>query len=115
MLDPHKWLFQPYESGRVLVRERALLERTFTLDGRLPARHVGGEVNFRDRGTQLTRGTRALKLWLAVRVFGLDAFREAVAHGIALAEHAEAVLAAPGVGGRHARPSSRSSASAATA
>ena len=35
---------------------------------------------------------RALKLWLSVEVFGLDAFRSAVAHGIALAEHAEAVL-----------------------
>ena len=47
---------------------------------------------------------RALKLWLSVQVFGLDAFRDAVAHGIALAEHAEAVLRArAGLGGRHAR------------
>lgn len=48
----------------------------------------------RDRSLQLTRGVRALKLWLSVRVFGLAAFRDAVAHGIALAEHAEAVLRA---------------------
>ena len=33
VLDPHKWLFQPYELGCVLVREPGLLERTFSLDG----------------------------------------------------------------------------------
>ena len=55
---------------------------------------VGDEVNFRDRTVQLTRAARALKLWLSIRVFGLAAFREAIAHGIALAEHAEATLRA---------------------
>ncbi len=92
VIDPHKWLFQPYEAGAVLVREAGLLERTFTLSGEYLRDTFGGEVNFRDRGIQLTRGTRALKLWLSVQVFGLDAFRDAVAHGIALAEHAEALL-----------------------
>jgi aromatic-L-amino-acid decarboxylase len=92
VLDPHKWLFQPYEIGCVLVREGDLLERTFALSGDYLRDVASGEVNFRDRTVQLTRGGRALKLWLSIRVFGLAAFREAVAHGIALAEHAEAVL-----------------------
>jgi aromatic-L-amino-acid/L-tryptophan decarboxylase len=91
-IDPHKWLFQPYEAGAVLIREPGLLERTFTMSGEYLRDTFGGEVNFRDRGIQLTRGVRALKLWLSVEVFGLDAFRAAVARGIALAEHAEAVL-----------------------
>ena len=93
-IDPHKWLFQPYEAGAVLLREPGLLERTFTLSGEYLRDTFGGEVNFRDRGIQLTRGVRALKLWLSVEVFGLSAFRDAIAHGIALAEHAEAVLRA---------------------
>jgi aromatic-L-amino-acid decarboxylase len=92
VLDPHKWLFQPYEIGCVLVRDGALLERTFALSGVYLRDTLGGEVNFRDRSVQLTRGGRALKLWLSLRVFGLAAFREAIAHGIALAEHAEALL-----------------------
>ena len=92
VIDPHKWLFQPYEAGAVLVREPGLLEQTFALSGEYLRDTFGGEVNFRDRGIQLTRGTRALKLWLSVQVFGMAAFREAVAHGIALAEHAEALL-----------------------
>jgi aromatic-L-amino-acid/L-tryptophan decarboxylase len=92
VLDPHKWLFQPYEIGCVLVRDGPLLEETFALSGVYLRDTTGGEVNFRDRSVQLTRGGRALKLWLSIRVFGLAAFREAIAHGIALAEHAEAVL-----------------------
>ena len=94
MLDPHKWLFQPYEIGCVLVRDGTLLERTFALSGVYLRDTEGGEVNFRDRSVQLTRGARALKLWLSVRIFGVAAFRDAVAHGIALAEHAESVLRA---------------------
>ncbi len=92
VLDPHKWLFQPYEAGCVLVREGALLKRTFALSGVYLRDTLGGEVDFRDRGVQLTRTARALKLWLSIRVFGLAAFREAVARGIALAEYAEGVL-----------------------
>jgi aromatic-L-amino-acid/L-tryptophan decarboxylase len=92
VLDPHKWLFQPYEIGCVLVRQGDLLERTFALSGAYLRDTLGGEVNFRDRSVQLTRGGRALKLWLSIRVFGLAAFRDAIAHGIALAEHAEKVL-----------------------
>ena len=94
VLDPHKWLFQPYEIGCVLVREPRLLERTFALSAAVLRDVTGGEVNFRDRSVQLSRGGRALKLWLSLRVFGLTAFREAIAHGIALAEHAESVLRA---------------------
>jgi aromatic-L-amino-acid decarboxylase len=78
----------------VLIREPGLLERTFTLSGEYLRDTFGGEVNFRDRGIQLTRGVRALKLWLSVQVFGLAAFRDAVGQGLSLAEHAETVLRA---------------------
>ena len=92
VLDPHKWLFQPYECGCVLVREPGALERTFHLDGAYLRDTHGGPVDFRNRGPQLTRGSRALKLWLTLRVFGLDAVRAAIARGIELAERAEALL-----------------------
>jgi aromatic-L-amino-acid/L-tryptophan decarboxylase len=94
VLDPHKWLFQPYELGAVLVRRAGVLERAFALDGAY-LRDVGlGDVQMRDRGVELSRGARALGLWLSLRVFGVRAFREAIEHGIALAEHAESVLRA---------------------
>ncbi|MDQ3908290.1 MAG: aminotransferase class I/II-fold pyridoxal phosphate-dependent enzyme [Acidobacteriota bacterium] len=90
-LDPHKWLFQPMETGCVLLRDRRDLLRTFHV---LPEylRDVKGgeeETNFRDYGIQLTRSFRALKLWLSLQVFGESGFRNAVRRGIELAELAE--------------------------
>ena len=92
VLDPHKWLFQPYEIGAVLVRQPGLLQHTFTLDGAYLRDSHTGKVELREFGPQLTRSARALKLWLSLRVFGLDAFKQAIAHTIALAEYAEAEL-----------------------
>ena len=92
VLDPHKWLFQPYEVGAVLVRHAGLLEHTFTLDGAYLRDSHTGKVEFRDRGPQLTRGSRALKLWLSLTVFGLQAFRDAIERTIGLAEYAETLL-----------------------
>jgi aromatic-L-amino-acid decarboxylase len=93
VLDPHKWLFQPYEIGAVLTPHAGLLEQTYTLDGAYLRDTKGGVVEFRERGPQLTRGSRALKLYLSLRTFGLDAFKAAIAKGIALAEYAETLLA----------------------
>jgi glutamate/tyrosine decarboxylase-like PLP-dependent enzyme len=89
-LDPHKWLYQPYECGCVLVRDGALLERAFSITPHYleDARVREGEVNFSDRGLQLTRAARALKVWLSVRTFGLAAFRDAIDRALDLAEHA---------------------------
>ena len=95
-LDAHKWLFQPVECGCVLVRQAEDLREMFRIvpaylrDNDLSAE----EVNFRDWGVQLTRGFRALKLWMTIQVFGMDAMRAAVARGMRLAEVAEEELRA---------------------
>ncbi len=93
-LDPHKWLFQPIEIGCVLLRDRRLLHDTFTIHPEyLRDVHRDQEaVNFCDYGVQLTRGFRALKLWMSIQIFGMEAFRKAVDRGFDLAETAEAVL-----------------------
>jgi glutamate/tyrosine decarboxylase-like PLP-dependent enzyme len=94
VVDPHKWLFQPYEIGAVLVRHKDLLRHAFALDGAYLRDTKTDFVELRERGPQLTRGARALKLYLSLRTFGLDAFREAIDRCIALAEHAERLLRA---------------------
>jgi glutamate/tyrosine decarboxylase-like PLP-dependent enzyme len=93
-VDPHKWWFQPYEIGCALVRDEAALSRAFHMHAEyLTETRTGNEVvNFYDRGPQLTRAFRALKLWMTLQVFGVDAMAEAVASGMALAEQAEALL-----------------------
>ncbi len=92
--DPHKWLFQPFECGCVLLRDAALLKATYRIMPEYLAdvhRNVA-EVNPCDFGIQLTRGFRALKVWMSMQYFGLDAFRAAVDRGFVLAELAEAKL-----------------------
>jgi aromatic-L-amino-acid/L-tryptophan decarboxylase len=89
-LDPHKWLYQPFECGCVLVREGHSLQRAFEIlpDYLRDARAEAGEVNFCDLGLQLTRSARALKLWVSLRFFGVEAFRAAIRHSLELAAHA---------------------------
>lgn len=95
-LDPHKWLYQPFECGALLVRDGRLLSRAFAIspDYLKDATVEAGEVNFCDLGLQLSRSTRALKVWLSVQYFGLDAFRTAVDRCLDLAVHAEGRVAA---------------------
>ena len=98
-LDPHKWLFQPFEIGCVLVRDRQWLPTTFHVlpDYLRDVETRRGEVNFADYGIQLTRGFRALKLWMSIQVFGVAAFRRAVERGFENAERAEELLRDAGV------------------
>jgi aromatic-L-amino-acid/L-tryptophan decarboxylase len=88
-LDPHKWLYQPIECGSVLVRDGSRLREAFTISPDYLADYKSDEVNFADLGLQLTRGARALKIWLSINHFGLDAFRQAVDRAIDLAHLAE--------------------------
>jgi len=94
ILDPHKWLFQPYEMGCVLVRNMGWLKEAYCVRPEYLAdvHSIGSEIHFCDYGIQLTRGFRALKLWMSLKVFGLGAFRDAVMHGIRTAEFAESLI-----------------------
>jgi aromatic-L-amino-acid/L-tryptophan decarboxylase len=95
-LDPHKWLFQPYDLGCTLVRDWNLLRKVFayttSAEYLQDAAIRGEEVNFCDLGPELTRPFRALKLWMSLKVFGAEAFSRAITRGIELAEFAEVEL-----------------------
>lgn len=95
-LDPHKWLFQSFECGCVLVRDVTLLRSAFQIkaDYLRDVHRATVEFNPADHGVQLTRSFRALKIWLSLQTFGVAAFREAIAHGFELAELAERELRA---------------------
>ncbi|MDP9242623.1 MAG: aminotransferase class V-fold PLP-dependent enzyme [Actinomycetota bacterium] len=87
-LDPHKWLYQPYECGCLLVRDGSTLHDAFEIspDYLKDTETALREPNFADLGIQLTRSFRALKLWMSIRYFGLDAFRAAIDRTLDLAE-----------------------------
>ena len=93
-IDPHKWFYQPYETGCLLVRNNKRLSGTFRSQPVYLRDLVGAaeEVNFYELGVQLTRRFRALKFYMSVKAFGLSAFRQAVASAISLAEQFEQYL-----------------------
>ena len=93
-VDPHKWFFQPYEMGCLLVKNHKWLSDTFTEKPEY-LRDVEGnesEINFYDHGIQLTRRFRALKFYMSVKTFGLNAFKKAVEYSLNLAEKTESIL-----------------------
>jgi glutamate/tyrosine decarboxylase-like PLP-dependent enzyme len=90
-IDPHKWLFQPFECACVLGRKQEWFRDAFR---RLPAYMrdtdaEGDQFNYRDMGLQVTRSFKAFKLWLSLQAYGVDTFRNAVDQGLALARYAE--------------------------
>jgi aromatic-L-amino-acid/L-tryptophan decarboxylase len=87
-IDPHKWLFQPYDCGCLLVRDASRLHQAFHISAEY-LQDTEGEWNLWDYGMELTRRCRALKVWLSLQVFGASAFRAALSRGIHLARFAE--------------------------
>ena len=90
-LDAHKWLFQPYEAGCLLVKDENTLTDAFSVRPDILQDTVWGanHPNFSNLGLQLSRSVRALKVWMSVQTFGMTAFRRAVEKGMELAETAE--------------------------
>ena len=91
-IDAHKWFFQPYEAGALMVKNVAHLEDAFAIGHDVLQDTVWGanHPNFADRGLQLSRAPRALKIWMSVQTFGMAGFRAAVQEGLDLARRAEA-------------------------
>ena len=90
-MDAHKWFFQPYEAGALLVKDVKTLEQAFAVRHDILQDTIWGanHPNISDRGLQLSRSFRALKVWMSVQTFGMGAFRRAVSKGMGLAERAE--------------------------
>ena len=69
-MDPHKWLYVPYEAGATLVRNPATLRAMFALRPDYLAveedAYLAGRVWISDLGPQLSRAFRALKVWAVV-------------------------------------------------
>ena len=91
-LDPHKWLYSPMGTGCVLVRDRAALEGAFRVHGDYLKDVPRDEVNFFDRGPEMSRPGRVLAVWMLLRSVGLDALAEQVEWDLRLARLAERLL-----------------------
>ena len=100
--DLHKWMYLPYEIACVLVRDRAMHEATFSVtpsylidEGRGV---IAGGLPFADRGVELTRNFKALKVWLSLKAEGVDKFARVIAQNVEQARRfAERIVKVPNV------------------
>jgi aromatic-L-amino-acid decarboxylase len=95
VLDPHKGLFLPYGTGALLVRDGQALRRAHASSAAyLPAFQSDPDlVDFCELSPELTKPTRGLRLWLALKLHGAAAFREALQEKLELARWAARELA----------------------
>jgi glutamate/tyrosine decarboxylase-like PLP-dependent enzyme len=98
-LDPHKWLYQPAGCGCLLYRDPADARRAFAHSedyARVLSDDPIEGFAFFEESVELSRPFRALKIWLSLRYFGLQAFRERIGEDMRLAQIlASAVQARP--------------------
>jgi glutamate/tyrosine decarboxylase-like PLP-dependent enzyme len=96
-LDPHKWLYIPYECGCVLVRDPEKLRRAFSLTapylrGTLPTEATG--LDYLEYGPQMSRGFRALKVWMTLKHYGAEGYRQLLSQNVRCAEHLDRLVRA---------------------
>jgi aromatic-L-amino-acid decarboxylase len=88
-LDPHKGLFLPYGTGCLLARRQDDLRRTFPGRGEYMTAEAADEfVDFCDVSPELSRDFRGLRLWLPLKMHGLQPFRDALDEKLDLTIHA---------------------------
>jgi glutamate/tyrosine decarboxylase-like PLP-dependent enzyme len=90
-VDLHKWGYLPFEVGLALVRHPEAHRATFAtassyLDA-APRGIVAGGFPFADLGVQLSRGFRALKVWMSLKAHGADAWGRLIEQNVAQARH----------------------------
>jgi aromatic-L-amino-acid decarboxylase len=87
--DLHKWGYLPYEVGCTLVRDGARHKQAFALSASYLAAASGGllraDGRFSDLGLQLSRGFRALKVWMAFKEHGVTTLGRLIAQNVAQA------------------------------
>ncbi|HEY0380999.1 MAG TPA: pyridoxal-dependent decarboxylase, partial [Candidatus Elarobacter sp.] len=86
VVNPHKWLFVPVDLSVLYVRDPEVLRRTFSLVADYLVTPETDVHNYMDYGLQLGRRFRALKLWFALRTFGVTGMQERLRGHIALAQ-----------------------------
>jgi glutamate/tyrosine decarboxylase-like PLP-dependent enzyme len=94
-IDPHKWLFSPYDCGAVIYRDMQLAHNAHAQHGSyldaFKAEETSG-FNPSDYQIQLTRRLRGLPLWFSLAMHGTDRYVQAIERGIELAQIAATMI-----------------------
>jgi aromatic-L-amino-acid/L-tryptophan decarboxylase len=94
--DMHKWMYLPYEVGCTLVRDPEAHRLAFTLTPDYLEHNTrgiaGSDLWFSDYGVQLTRGFRALKVWMSLKEHGIDTFGRLIRQNVEQARYLESLV-----------------------
>jgi glutamate/tyrosine decarboxylase-like PLP-dependent enzyme len=94
IVDPHKWLFAPYDACALVYRNPEIARITHTQHASyLDALH-DGSWSPSDYAIQLTRRTRGLPFWFSLAAAGTDAYRDAVEDSLRVAKDAAELIKA---------------------
>jgi len=88
-IDPHKWLFSPYDCGAVIYRKPELAKMAHAQEGSyldIFSDEATTGFNPSDYQIQLTRRVRGLPLWFSLAMHGTDRYEQAIERGIELAQ-----------------------------
>ncbi|MFK7953189.1 MAG: aspartate aminotransferase family protein [Ekhidna sp.] len=88
-LDFHKWMYQTFEAGCLLVKNWDVLQRTYFkkasyLDTQL---EDAGRTNFNEHYFQLSRNAKAIKVWMSMKVYGMDRIKKMIQKDIDLTQY----------------------------
>ena len=117
IVDPHKWMFAPYDCAALLYRDPSLARSVHKQDASyLDVIHgESAEWNPTDYAYHLTRRARGLPLWFSLAVHGTAAYTEAIEAGLRLARETAAEISAATTSNWSASPICPSCSSAAPA
>jgi glutamate/tyrosine decarboxylase-like PLP-dependent enzyme/GNAT superfamily N-acetyltransferase len=91
IFDFHKWLYAPYEAACVLVRSGDAHRRSFSVIPSYLAPLDGGiataPIRYSEYGVQLSRGFRALKVWMALKADGFGKYARLIEQNVEQARY----------------------------
>jgi glutamate/tyrosine decarboxylase-like PLP-dependent enzyme len=92
IVDPHKWLFAPYDACALVYRNPEIARVTHTQHAAYLDSLHDGSWSPSDYAIQLTRRTRGLPLWFSLAAAGTDAYRDAVEESLDVARAAAELI-----------------------
>lgn len=98
-IDPHKWLFAPYDCGAVIYREPELAKKAHSQEGSyldIFSDEGADGFNPSEYQIQLTRRVRGLPLWFSLAMHGTDRYTQAIERGIEFAQIAGRLITEAG-------------------
>lgn len=94
--DLHKWMYIPYEAGCIMIRKGMQHYRAFSMHADYLAHEergaAAGAVWFSDYGVELSRGFKALKIWMSIKEHGIKKFGRLVTQNVEQVQYLKALV-----------------------